>query len=126
MKCKGTLVVFVVALLAVFAAAADVKVVTNANNDLLVNAGKIRVGTSTGAKVTQLLGPPWRTTNYGDCHPEDYQEIWEYVGHDAAGLFRIHIEFDDDNIARIVAKVPQQGRITVLAAAPKPDKQHQH
>jgi outer membrane protein assembly factor BamE (lipoprotein component of BamABCDE complex) len=87
---------------------------------------KIKVGVSSGAQVRELLGTPWRTTNYGDCHPANYQEIWEYVGQDDAGLFRIHIEFDDDNIARIVAKIPQKGSITVLAAAPRPAQPHRH
>lgn len=81
---------------------------------------KIKVGSTTGAQVTELLGDPWRTTNYADCHPSDYQEMWEYVGRDDSGPFRVQIEFDDHGIARIVAKIPQKGSITVLAAAPRP------
>lgn len=87
---------------------------------------KIKVGSTTSAQVEQLLGPPWRSTNYGDCNPIDYQEFWEYVGKDSTGLFRIHIEFDEDHIARIIAKVPKSGPITVLAASPKPEKQQHH
>ncbi len=98
------------------------------NRDLnMETVAKIKVGSSTSAQVEQLLGPPWRTTNYGDCNPIDYQEFWEYIGKDATGLFRIHIEFDEDHIARIIARVPKTGPIMVLAAAPKPEKQqHQH
>ena len=33
--------------------------------------------------------------NYGDCNPIDYQEIWEYLGHNADGAFKIDIEFDE-------------------------------
>ena len=87
---------------------------------------KIKAGSSTSAEVEQLLGTPWRTTNYGDCNPVDYQEFWEYVGKDSTGLFRLHIEFDEDHIVRIVARVPKNGPITVLAAAPKPEKQQHH
>jgi hypothetical protein len=37
------------------------------------------------------------------------------------------LEFDEDHIARIVANVPKNGPITVLAAAPKAENQrHQH
>lgn len=65
-------------------------------------------------------------TNYGDCSPVDYQEFWEYLGHDENGIFKIHIEFDDDGIARIVGKDTKRGPIIVLDAAPKPEKQHHH
>jgi outer membrane protein assembly factor BamE (lipoprotein component of BamABCDE complex) len=111
-----------------FAAASDAAKPANYVSSSLSTetVAKIKVGSSTSAQVEQLLGAPWRTTNYGDCNPIDYQEFWEYVGQDSTGLFRIHIEFDEDHIARIVARVPQAGPIKVLAAAPKPGKQHHH
>jgi outer membrane protein assembly factor BamE (lipoprotein component of BamABCDE complex) len=87
---------------------------------------KIKVGSSTSTEVEQLLGTPWRTTNYGDCNPADYQELWEYVGKDSTGLFRLHIEFDEDHIVRIIARAARNGSITVLAAAPRPEKQQHH
>jgi len=87
---------------------------------------KIKVGSSTGAQIKELLGTPWRTNNYGDCNVVDYQETWEYLGHDADGRFKISIEFDEAGIARIVAKTPAKGPVVVLAAAPAPKAQHQH
>jgi len=39
-------------------------------------------------------------TNYGDSNPVDYQEIWEYLGQDADGVFKIHMEFDEAYIVR--------------------------
>jgi outer membrane protein assembly factor BamE (lipoprotein component of BamABCDE complex) len=84
------------------------------------NVAKIQVGTSTASDVKALLGAPYRMTNYGDCNPIDYQEFWEYLGRDANGVFKIHIEFDDAHVARIIAKDNKKGPIVVLAAAPKP------
>jgi outer membrane protein assembly factor BamE (lipoprotein component of BamABCDE complex) len=88
----------------------------------LADVAKISVGSSTADQVKQLLGSPYRMTNYGDCSPIDYQEFWDYLGHDANGLFIIHIEFDESHIARIIAKDSKHGPIVVLAAAPKPAK----
>src|ERR1700751_5974521 len=70
---------------------------------------KIKVGHTTGAQIRELLGTPWRTNNYGDCNVIDYQETWEYLGHDAEGRFKISIEFDEAGIARIVARSPAKG-----------------
>ncbi len=87
---------------------------------------KIKVGSTTEARVRELLGTPWRTTNYGDCHPVDFQEIWEYRGQDSGGTYKLQIEFDEGGIARIVVKTPDKGRPIVLAAAPSQDTKHQH
>lgn len=92
----------------------------------LADVAKIKVGISTREQIRELLGAPFRTTNYGDCNPIDYQEFWEYLGHDADGIFKIHIEFDEAGIARIVAKDAKKGPIVVLAAAPKPETHHRH
>jgi outer membrane protein assembly factor BamE (lipoprotein component of BamABCDE complex) len=128
MRLKTTACLLSVLLLCSFALASDATGSANyLSRDLnMETVGKIKVGSTTSAQVQQLLGPPWRTTNYGDCNPIDYQEFWEYVGKDSTGLFRIHIEFDEYHIARIVAKVPKSGPITVLAAAPKPETQQHH
>jgi len=93
---------------------------------LLANVAKIKVGYTNRDQIKELLGAPFRTTNDGDCHPVDYQEKWEYLGQDANGIFKIHIEFDEAGIARIVAKDTKRGPIEVLAAAPKPDMEHHH
>lgn len=74
------------------------------------NVAKIKVGSSTDADVKALLGAPWRTTNYGEshcgCYHHDMQEVWEYRGLDSSGRYTLHIEFDDQGLARIVAKIP--------------------
>jgi outer membrane protein assembly factor BamE (lipoprotein component of BamABCDE complex) len=92
----------------------------------LADVAKIKAGSSTREQITALLGAPYRMTNYADCNPIDYQEFWEYVGHDANGIFKIHIEFDDAGVARIIAKDNKKGPIVVLDAAPRPEKQHHH
>jgi outer membrane protein assembly factor BamE (lipoprotein component of BamABCDE complex) len=94
-------------------------------NVTLANVAKIKVGASTGDQIKELLGTPFRATNYGDCNPIDYQEVWEYLGHDADGMFKIHIEFDEAGVARIIAKDTKKGPIVVLAAAPKPESHHE-
>jgi outer membrane protein assembly factor BamE (lipoprotein component of BamABCDE complex) len=81
---------------------------------------RIEVGNSTAAWVRQLLGNPLRMTNYGDCNIADYQDVWEYLGHDRNGAVRISIQFDEVGIARIVTKTPRNGQAVVLAAAPPP------
>lgn len=93
---------------------------------ILANVAKIRVGFSNREQIKELLGSPFRATNDGDCNPVDYQEKWEYLGHDANGMFKIDIEFDEAGIARIVAKDTKKGPIVVLAAAPKPESHHEH
>ena len=92
----------------------------------LADVAGVQVGHSTAEQVKALLGSPVRMTNYGDCNPVDYQEIWEYLGHDAGGRFLIHIEFDEEHVARIVAKDTKKGPIVVLAAAARSPIRHQH
>jgi hypothetical protein len=56
-------------------------------------------------QVRRLLGAPWRTVQYNDMD-EVENEIWEYRGRDAAGTYRIHIEFDRHDVVRLVGKIP--------------------
>ncbi|MFZ3266270.1 MAG: outer membrane protein assembly factor BamE [Terriglobales bacterium] len=121
LMCIATIV-----LLCTFAAAQTPQADTASHDVNLTNVAKIKVGSTTREQIKDLLGPPYRMTNYADCSPMDYQEFWEYVGHDQNGIFKIHIEFDDDGIARIIGKDTKKGPIIVLDAAPKPDKQHHH
>ncbi len=86
----------------------------------------IKPGSSTQADVKALLGTPWRTTNYGDCHPVDFQEVWEYRGQDPAGVYKLHIEFDEAGVTRLVTKTPERGRAIVLAAMPSRREEHHH
>jgi len=87
---------------------------------------KIRIGSATRDGVAKLLGRPWRTVHYGDCNAVEYQELWEYWGHDVSGSFKLTIEFDDAGIARVIARTVPAGGIVVLAAAPAPASSHQH
>ena len=128
MKSKLILLALGIALLCFSSAASDApKPATPATHELTMDmVAKIKVGTTTGAQLKEMLGTPWRTLNYGDCNPIDYQELWEYLGRDANGPFRITVEFDEAGIARIVAKTPAKGSPIVLAVAPKPEHPHQH
>jgi hypothetical protein len=131
MKSKFLLVALSIGLLGAFSTASDAPKpatpATTATHELTMDmVAKIKVGTATGAQLKELLGAPFRTTNYGDCNPVDYQEIWEYLGRDAGGTFKITVWFDEANIARIVARTPAKGPTVVLAVAPKPEQPHQH
>jgi outer membrane protein assembly factor BamE (lipoprotein component of BamABCDE complex) len=61
----------------------------------------------TKARVRALLGAPWRTVQYND-EDEVENEIWEYRGQDSSGTYRIHIEFDQHDVVRIVGKIPDR------------------
>lgn len=126
MKIKAVWAIMIAALFCSFAAAQLNSTGAGATDVSLQNVAKIKVGVMTRDQIKELLGPPYRMTNYGDCSPVDYQEFWEYLGRDSNGIFKIHIEFDDAGIARIVGKDTKRGPIVVLAAAPKPEKQHDH
>lgn len=59
------------------------------------------------ARVTALLGAPWRTVQYNDLD-EAENEFWEYRGKDSHGPYRVHIEFDKQGIVLIVGKIPDK------------------
>ncbi len=127
MNCKGAVILVCLALSYSCAVASEAPKTAATISDLSMDlVAKIKVGSSTGTQIKELLGAPWRTNNYGDCNVVDYQETWEYLGHDADGRFKISIEFDEAGIARIVAKTPAKGPVVVLAATPKSGTQHQH
>jgi outer membrane protein assembly factor BamE (lipoprotein component of BamABCDE complex) len=70
---------------------------------------QLKPGTSTKAEVQSLLGAPWRILQFNDCGmsmPGQADETWDYRGRDAKGTYRVHIEFDDSDVARLVAKIP--------------------
>lgn len=126
MKIPLMCITAIAALLCSFATAQNSQTETSTGEVNLAAVAKIKAGNTTREQIKELLGPPYRMTNYGDCSPIDYQEFWEYLGHDENGIFKIHIEFDEAGIARIVGKDTKKGPIIVLDAAPKPDKQHHH
>ncbi|HTV97258.1 MAG TPA: outer membrane protein assembly factor BamE [Steroidobacteraceae bacterium] len=81
-------------------------------------------GKSTRAKVQSILGPPWRVVQFNDCGaamPDQADETWDYRGKDANGTYRVHIEFDDNGVTHLVAKIPDYvtgGKGTTAKVAP--------
>jgi SmpA/OmlA family protein len=70
---------------------------------------QVKPGMSTKTEVQSLLGAPWRILQFNDCGmsmPGQADESWDYRGRNAKGTYRVHIEFDDSNVARLVAKIP--------------------
>ena len=70
---------------------------------------QVKPGMSTKAQVQSLLGAPWRILQFNDCGmsmPGQADESWDYRGRNAKGTYRVHIEFDDSDVARLVAKIP--------------------
>ena len=128
MRSKWALIGLNIMLLCSFAIASELpKTSKPSPGDVTMDrVAQIKVGGSTEAQVKELLGNPLRTTSYGDCNVVDYQNIWEYQGHDASGRVKISIQFDEAGIARIVTKTPSKGPVVVLAATPPPKAAHQH
>jgi outer membrane protein assembly factor BamE (lipoprotein component of BamABCDE complex) len=124
MAYRSPLPMLVLALAGSLVAASDAPHSGPAHELQMDRVGKISVGSTTRAGVTQLLGRPWRTVHYGDCNAVEYQELWEYWGHDANAGFKITIAFDDSGIARTIARSDPTGAIKVLAADPQPHHQH--
>jgi hypothetical protein len=74
------------------------------------NLAQVTPGLSTKTQVEALLGAPWRIVQFNDCGmsmPGQADETWDYRGKDAAGAYRLHIEFDDSGVATLVAKIPE-------------------
>jgi outer membrane protein assembly factor BamE (lipoprotein component of BamABCDE complex) len=72
---------------------------------------QLKPGTSTKAQVQALLGAPWRILQFNDCGmsmPGQADETWDYRGKNAKGTYRVHIEFDDNDVASLVAKIPDR------------------
>jgi outer membrane protein assembly factor BamE (lipoprotein component of BamABCDE complex) len=85
-------------------------------------------GISTKAQVQSLLGTPWRIVQFNDCGdamPGQEDETWDYRGKDSKGTYRVHIEFNDHNVATLVAKIPDHvpgGKGTAARIAPSDPK----
>jgi hypothetical protein len=83
-------------------------------------------GKSTKSDVASLFGKPWRVVQFNDCGlamDDQADETWEYRGADPSGAFRVHIEFGDDNVVHLVAKIPDRspgGGATRAEVAPAP------
>jgi hypothetical protein len=69
---------------------------------------KIIPGRSTKTDVEALFGAPWRIVQFNDCGmamDDQADETWEY--RDASrGKYRIHIEFDENDVVHLIAKIP--------------------
>ena len=91
---------------------------------------KVVPGQTTKAQVKVLLGSgPWRMNSYTDetlPYPGDPSvDIWEYRGRDSSGTYRVHIEFDTNNVTTLIAKIPDKTGTAVARVAkpkPQPDK----
>jgi outer membrane protein assembly factor BamE (lipoprotein component of BamABCDE complex) len=95
-------------------------------------ASDVTPGLTTKAQVRALLGAPWRIVQFNDCGhamPGQSDETWEYRGSDAQGTYRLHVEFDDNSVARLVAKIPDSvpgGKGTAARAVPPTMMAHNH
>lgn len=70
---------------------------------------KIVPGRSTLSDVQTMLGAPWRIVQFNDCGmamDDQADEIWEYRGTDPGGGYRLHVEFSDNGVVHLVAKIP--------------------
>ncbi|HWZ62711.1 MAG TPA: hypothetical protein VNX02_06805 [Steroidobacteraceae bacterium] len=95
-------------------------------------ASDITPGVTTKAQVHAQLGTPWRIVQFNDCGmamPGQEDETWEYRGSDGKGTFRLHVEFDDNGVARLVARIPDSvpgGKGTAARAVPPTMMAHNH
>ena len=91
----------------------------------------VTVGISTKAQVRTLLGTPWRIVQFNDCGhamPGQADETWEYRGKDVNGTYRFHVEFDDNGVAHLVARIPDKvaGGMGTVAKASVNVMAHNH
>jgi outer membrane protein assembly factor BamE (lipoprotein component of BamABCDE complex) len=81
-------------------------------------------GQSTKADIESLLGAPWRVVQFNDCGMAmdgQADETWEYRGTDQDGNYRLHVEFSDNGVVRLIAKIPDGaagGKATDAKVAP--------
>jgi outer membrane protein assembly factor BamE (lipoprotein component of BamABCDE complex) len=85
---------------------------------------KIVPGQSTKADVQTMLGTPWRVVQFNDCGMAmdgQADETWDYRGTDPTGGFRLHVEFGDNGVVHLIAKIPDGasgGQPTAAKVAP--------
>jgi len=79
---------------------------------------------STKADIESLLGAPWRVVQFNDCGmamDDQADETWEYRGTDQDGNYRLHVEFGDNGVVHLIAKIPEGaagGKATDAKVAP--------
>ncbi len=86
-------------------------------------------GRSTKSQVESKLGKPLRIVQFTDCghstaQPGQTDETWDYRGKNADGAYRLHIEFGDDGIATLIAKIPEHSDGKGYAAQVAPGAKH--
>lgn len=99
---------------------------THAQNspDPGANISKIVPGHSAKADVESAFGAPSRVVQFNDCGvamDDQADETWEYRGADAQGGYRIHVEFGDDGVVHLIAKIPDRnpgGKAVTARTAP--------
>jgi hypothetical protein len=85
---------------------------------------KIIPGKSTKEDVQAVLGEPWRIVQFNDCGMamnEQSDETWEYRGADPRGGYRLHVEFSDNSVVHLIAKIPNnmpEGKAIAAKTAP--------
>jgi hypothetical protein len=100
-----------------------------ATNGIITSGGHQHIadivpGQSTKTDVESLLGPPWRVVQFNDCGmamDDQADETWEYRGTDQDGDYRLHVEFGDDGVVHLTAKIPDNvrgGKATDAKVAP--------
>ena len=81
-------------------------------------------GQSTKSDIQSLLGAPWRVVQFNDCGmamDNQADETWEYRGTDDNGNYRLHVEFGDNGVVHLIAKIPDSaagGKATDAKVAP--------
>ena len=115
MKAKTYLIATVAALLFGATVAAEAADTTPSGNEGTITAAarpqiaKIVPGRSSRSDVQALLGAPWRIVQFNDCGmamDDQADETWEYRGADPSGGYRLHVEFGDNGVVHLVAKIP--------------------
>jgi outer membrane protein assembly factor BamE (lipoprotein component of BamABCDE complex) len=92
--------------------------------ELMKKIAELKVGASTRDDVRKLLGDPFRSTNDADCEAKQYGESWDYAVTDTDSSFLIHITFSDKGTVSLIAKIPKEGKIEVLAFVPAEAHHH--
>ena len=87
---------------------------------------KVLPGHTTRAEVESLLGRPWRETALDEediPYPGDPSvKVWEYRGLDSRGTYRVHIEFDKNDVTTLIASIPDKAaRAVARLAKPETD-----
>ncbi len=91
---------------------------------------QILPGHTTKAEVESLLGRPWRETQLDEDdipYPGDPSvKVWEYRGRDSHGTYRVHIEFDKNDVTTLIASIPDTAGRARARVAPRASDSGKH